>query len=65
MSSSTKDAFSVERDAKTIPFEIFRKYIYIYIYIYIYEAKTVSEDLTKESKLKKEKISKKLDVQQI
>ena len=61
MSSSTKDAFSVERDAKTIPFEIFRKYIYIYIY----EAKTVSEDLTKESKLKKEKISKKLDVQQI
>ena len=55
----------MERDAKTIPFEIFRKYIYIYIYIYIYEAKTVSEDLTKESKLKKEKISKKLDVQQI
>ena len=37
----------------------------IYIYIYIYEAKTVSEDLTEESKLKKEKISKKLDVQQI
>ena len=35
------------------------------IYIYIYEAKTVSEDLTEESKLKKEKISKKLDVQQI
>ena len=49
----------MERDAKTIPFEIFRKYIYIY------EAKTVSEDLTEESKLKKEKISKKLDVQQI
>ena len=39
--------------------------IYIYMYIYIYEAKTVSEDLTKESKLKKEQISKKLDAQQI
>ena len=31
----------------------------------IYEEKSVSEDLTKESKLKKEKISKKLDAQLI
>ena len=31
----------------------------------IYEEKTVSEDLTKESKLKKEKLAKKLDSQLI